>query len=74
MKLFFWGGGGVGSYSLKSLDLNNLVYFKMPLNEVLMTMIFYVSLLSFRGLHLFYKKQTFCLQPGCFLIFCQIQP
>ena len=22
----------------------------------------------------FYKKQTFFLLPGCFLIFCQIQP
>ena len=22
----------------------------------------------------FYKKQTFCFQPGCFLIFCQFQP
>ena len=25
-------------------------------------------------LHIFYKKQTLSLQPGCFLMFCQIQP
>ena len=30
--------------------------------------------LSLAFAHLFYKKQTLWLQPGCFLIFRQVQP